>query len=197
MTVRKILRPVLAASRQVRDRALHTLRRRAARAVATAEPRPRSILVVCHGNICRSPFAEAAIRRNLRGAPVKVASAGFIGPGRQPPPNALQAAAGRGIDMTDHRSRLLDADSVRAADLVVTMDVHQARDISQRFGKPPKQVVLLGDFDPRSSDGRTIMDPVDLPVEAFDRVYARIEQCADQLVRAILGSAEPPVGTSG
>ena len=196
MTVRKMLRPVLAASRQVRDRALHSFRRRAAHAAAASQPRPKSILVVCHGNICRSPFAEAALRREFRGTPVSVGSAGFIGPGRQPPPNALSAAAGRGIDMTNHRSRVLEPGLVRHADLVITMDLRQARDICQRYGKPPKQVVLLGDFDPKSSDGRTIMDPVDLPVEVFDRVYARIEQCAEQLAGAILGVSESSLATS-
>ncbi len=186
MTVRKLLHPVLSASRRIQDRALHAFRRRSARAAAARNPRPRSILVVCHGNICRSPFAEAAIRRELNGAAVSVGSAGFIGPGRQPPANALLASAGRGIDMTDHRSRILEPGIVQAADLVVTMDARQARDICQRFGKPPGQVVLLGDFDPSASQGRTIMDPVELPVETFDRVYARIERCAEELAGAIL-----------
>ncbi len=196
MTVRKLMHPVLAASRFARDRALHPFRRRAAYAAAARDPRPRSILVVCHGNICRSPFAEAAIRRELNGAAVRVSSAGFIGPGRQPPQNALQAAAGRGIDMTDHRSRVLEPAIVQGADLVITMDARQARDICERFGKPPGQVVPLGDFDPGSSDGRTIMDPVELPVEVFDRVYARIEMCAEQVARAILGASGSPIATS-
>ncbi|MGH7690970.1 MAG: low molecular weight phosphatase family protein, partial [Gemmatimonadaceae bacterium] len=116
-------------------------------------------------------------------------SAGFIGPGRQSPPNALRAASGRGIDMAAHRSQVLEPGIVRAADLVITMDARQAREIRERFGKPSWQVLLLGDFDPVSSHGRTIMDPVDLSVEVFDGVYARIEQCARELARAILGSS--------
>lgn len=187
--MRQLLHPVLAASRRVRDRALHPFRHRAAHTAAGRLPRPESILVVCHGNICRSPFAEAAIRRQLNGTPIRVDSAGFIGPGRQPPPNALQAAAGRGIDITEHRSRVLEPAIVRAADLIITMDACQARDICHRYGKPPGQVVPLGDFDPDSSDGRTIMDPVEFPVEVFDLVYARIEKCAEQVASAVLGSS--------
>lgn len=196
MTVRKMLHPVLAASREARDRALHLVRRKAAHAAAATRPTPKSILVVCHGNICRSPFAEAAIRRELRGVAVSVRSAGFIGPGRQPPPNALAAAAGRGIDMTEHRSRVLDPEMVRAADLVITMDARQAQDIRERFGKAPRQVVPLGDFDPTASGARTIMDPVEHPVEVFDQVYARIEQCAKQLAGAIIGSSAAPLAPS-
>jgi low molecular weight protein-tyrosine phosphatase len=186
MTVKSLMRSVRNGSRRAADRLFHGFRRRAARAAAGRNPAPTSILVVCHGNICRSPFAEAAIRRALKGAPVIVESAGFIGPGRKPPENAIQAASGRGIQMEDHRSQTLGPDLVRAADLVVTMDVHQAREIRERFGKARDRVVLLGDFDPRGSGERTITDPVDGPLELFELVYARIERCADVLGGEVL-----------
>jgi low molecular weight protein-tyrosine phosphatase len=194
MTVKSLLRAVRTGGRRATDRVLHVFRHRAACAAAR-QSGVQSILVVCHGNICRSPFAEAVLRRDLGGTSVNVLSAGFIGAGRQPPANALLAAAGRGIEMADHRSQLLEPELVRTADLILTMDARQARAIRERFGKLQAQVVLLGDFDSGSPNQRTILDPVDMPVDVFDSVYQRIERCVAVLASTMLGapdSATPP-----
>ena len=64
------------------DRHLHDARRRRAmRRVSTLTP--RHVLMVCYGNICRSPYAEYALSRALRGTKTVVDSAGFFGPGRR------------------------------------------------------------------------------------------------------------------
>lgn len=189
MTVKRFLRAVRDQSKRASDRALHGVRHRAARAAASRLTGARSILVVCHGNICRSPYGEAALRRDLDGTGMHVESAGFIGPGRQPPANALQAAASRGIDMTDHRSQMLEPELVRSADIILTMDAAQARSICERFGKPASQIFLLGDFDPGTPAQRTIPDPVEMPVEVFDAVYTRIDQCTAVLARTVANGA--------
>ena len=185
MTVKRFLRAVRDQSKRASDRALHGFRHRAARAGASRLTDARSILVVCHGNICRSPYGEAALRRDLDGTGMHVQSAGFIGPGRQPPANALQAAASRGIDMTDHRSQTLEPGLVRSSDIILTMDAGQARAICERFGKPASQVFLLGDFDPGAPAQRAIPDPVEMPVEVFDAVYSRIDQCTAVIARTV------------
>src|SRR6185312_12256998 len=104
--------------------------------------RPRSILAVCYGNICRSPMAAALFGRALAG--VDIASAGFIGPGRPSPREAVAAAANAGVDLSDHRSRLLTPDLVRWADLVVVMDAVQQRRVVERFGRSWRDVIVLG-----------------------------------------------------
>src|SRR2546422_3500209 len=86
-------------------RLLHPWRRRAARRALSARA-PRSILVVCHGNICRSPFAAVLLQRALGPAGIRVHSAGFIGPNRPSPPEAVTAAARYGVNLSDHRSRV-------------------------------------------------------------------------------------------
>ena len=73
---------ILRLGRHAPDRLLHPLRRRAARADLTRRVAPSSMLVICHGNICRSPFAAAVLRARLAGTGVCVESAGFFGPGR-------------------------------------------------------------------------------------------------------------------
>ena len=163
---------------------LHPLRRRAAHAALQGRA-PRSIVVVCHGNICRSPLAAALLRRALEPAGVRVESAGFIGPNRAAPRDGVAAAARRGVDLSNHRSRLLTADLVCSADLFVVMEPQQQRAVCERFGRWPRDVVVLGDLDPAPLEDRTILDPIEQGPDAFEASYARIECCVAALVRAL------------
>ena len=83
--------------REVPTRVLHGLRRRAALAALRRRPRVTSLLVVCHGNLCRSPFAAALLRASLAVRGVRVDSAGLSGTGRRSSPEAVVAAARFGI----------------------------------------------------------------------------------------------------
>jgi protein-tyrosine phosphatase len=84
------------------------------------------VLVVCTGNICRSPIAEGMLRRALdgrfgAGAP-SVGSAGTQGwEGSGPQPGSVAAAAERGLDISGHVARLLTREMIREADLVLGM----------------------------------------------------------------------------
>ena len=84
------------------------------------------ILVVCTGNVCRSPMAEAFLRaalvRRLGGEAPKVASAGTAGwEGSGATNEAIAAAGERGLDIARHRARELRSDLIDQADLVVCM----------------------------------------------------------------------------
>lgn len=174
---------------QTPDWVWHEVRRFAARTVASHHGRrPEVILLVCHGNVCRSPFATVILGRWLAPARISVTSAGFVGPSRKSPADAIHAAHRRGVNLTTHRSRVLDSTLVRNADLVVTMDAAQAREIRRRFRKPLSQILVLGDFDPDLSEGRAIADPFGRPPTEYDRVYARIERCAAGLAEAVMRS---------
>ena len=174
---------VLRAARLARhlpDRMLHRRRRQSAARRLASRPRPAAMLFICHGNICRSPFAEASARRRLPAA-TRVESAGFIGPDRPSPPEAVAAAAELGMDLTPHRSRVLTPEMLRAADLVLVMDAGQRQRLL--LGRPAlaERIFLLGDFDPEPIERRAIPDPVEKPVEAFRSCYARIERCTSLL----------------
>ena len=73
---------LLRRLRRVPNRMLHGSRRRAALASLAARPTPANILVLCNGNIFRSPFAAAVLRRALESSGIRVESAGLMGPGR-------------------------------------------------------------------------------------------------------------------
>src|SRR2546427_4713640 len=81
------------------------------------------ILLVCTGNICRSPMAEAFVRHELdqRGiGGISVGSSGVSGWGGSPPtPEVADALGGDGVDVSQHRARRLDRTLVEAADPLV------------------------------------------------------------------------------
>lgn len=85
-----------------------------------------SILVVCTGNICRSPIAEGMIRAAFARMPeneaVEISSCGTNGwEGSEAMPESVQAAAERGVDISTHVARRLTDEMLDAADLVVCM----------------------------------------------------------------------------
>ena len=111
---------------------------------------PFDILFVCFGNICRSPMAEGIARdivaRRYPGAQslVRVSSAGVgAQDGNPPTPEAVEAMAERGIDISSHRARKVTAEILAAADLVLAMEQRQGvrlRDMGTAGG--PVQVLM-------------------------------------------------------
>jgi protein-tyrosine phosphatase len=139
------------------------------------------VLFVCHANICRSPYAAAAARRRLPVPTVSVASAGFIGPERSCPPEAVAVAAEHGIDLAEHRSQLIGPEHLRDVDLVVTMDQRQRRRLLSGRPRFRDRVVVLGDLDPEPVTSRAVLDPVGQPAEVFQICYNRIDRCVGVL----------------
>jgi protein-tyrosine phosphatase len=178
------------ALRHAPDRAFHPLRWRAGVRRLQRAGIPRSVLFVCHGNICRSPYAALAMLRELppelRGK-VNALSAGFFGADRPSPEEACVVAAARDIDLGAHCSRLLTRELVRAADLTVVMERVQREQVCRQFGADRQRVLLLGDLDPQPIVTRTVRDPIFQSPEVFAETYARIDRCVQVLVRAICG----------
>jgi protein-tyrosine phosphatase len=82
------------------------------------------ILVLCTGNVCRSPMASAMLARELaaRGEPARVTSAGTAANGIASVPGEVAAVlGGYGLDVTGHRSTPVTAGHLARADLVLTM----------------------------------------------------------------------------
>ena len=144
--------------------------------------------MVCIGNICRSPYAAALLRKRLDGflrQACQIESAGFIGPGRPPPDDAVQVAASRNVDLSQHRSQMVTPRLIQEAKLIIVMDQHQARAVRHRFPIGRRQICVLGDLDPEPIVARGIEDPIEQSPEVFQRAYERIDRCIDQLVRAV------------
>jgi len=143
-----------------------------------------TLLFVCLGNICRSPYAERVLAQRSKGA-LRVTSAGFIGPGRPPPEAALEVARARGIEHAEHVSRTLTSEHLDAADVIFVFDRHIARSVRGTEEVKADRVLWLGDFDPQWEGRRAILDPWGKPVEEFERTFERIERCVDEVLQAL------------
>src|ERR1051326_4954108 len=95
---------LLRRVRRTPERLLHPLRRRKALEALRARPRPQRVLVLCHGNICRSPVAGLLLAQGLAPLGITVQSAGFVGFNRPAPSDALTAAQRHGVDPAPRRS---------------------------------------------------------------------------------------------
>jgi protein-tyrosine phosphatase len=184
---RRIVKRAYHAARNLPDRLLHRRRSRDVRRRLSRSGRPRNILVVCYGNVCRSPYLQAVLQRALPGT--AVASAGFFGSDRPVPQVSVMISARRGLDLSRYRSRPLTPSTVGEADLIVVMDANQARKIAVRFRVNPARIVIAGDLDPRFEESRGITDPWNQATEIFEAAFDRLDRCAVALVDAIQGAS--------
>lgn len=173
------------AVRDAWDRVLHPRRHAAARALLEANGKPKSILVVCYGNICRSPYLAAVLSAAL--PDVAVSSAGFVGAGRTVPEHSHTIAARRRLDLRAHRSRILSRDIAASADLVIVMDPRQARAVADGYGVPRGRIVVAADLDPQAGTTRAIVDPWHKEFGVFEASFARLDRCAEGLVTIVTG----------
>lgn len=163
---------------------VHPLRRRRALKQVRALGAIRRILVVCTGNVCRSPFAQLRLQEDpdLRGR-IEVLSAGVMGGGARIPPAEAQAAASvRGIGMSGHRSRDLDPALAEWAHLLVVMEPRHRSFLLRRLGAPESRVLLLGDLDPQLPLYRAVPDPIDRSPEFYEDSFDRIDRCVEVLL---------------
>lgn len=87
------------------------------------------VLLVCTGNICRSPIAEALVSSRV-GRSVHVASAGLLSEGIAPPLEAVEAMREFGIDISAHLSRRVNEEMLDRADVVIGMAREHVREVT-------------------------------------------------------------------
>jgi len=136
----------------------------------------RNILIVCVGNICRSPIGEYLMRERALEAgqdAVRVSSAGLgalVDHGAEP--NAVQVAAGLGLDLGPHKARQLDDAMLRESDLVLVMERWQQQEIERKYPFARGRVHLLGKWNELE-----IEDPYKKPLPFFEKTCDDIEEC--------------------
>ncbi|MEQ1786159.1 MAG: hypothetical protein ABL966_03830 [Acidimicrobiales bacterium] len=90
------------------------------------------MLLLCTANQCRSPMAEVLLRQRLHdvGVDAHVSSAGLYEGGAAATSHGVATMADRGLDLTGHRSRQMDAEMLAGADLVIAMAREHVREVA-------------------------------------------------------------------
>src|SRR5467141_2337045 len=147
----------------------------------------QGILLVCTGNICRSPLAEALLRRTLeqRGVDgVSVTSAGTgAWDGAPASEGAYLVGLERGLDLSGHRARLLTRELVVEADLILTMARHHRARVDELGGEG--QVFVLGEYGGREGDEAEVSDPFGGDLDVYRDTCAELEALLQNAVDRI------------
>lgn len=143
------------------------------------------VLILCFGNICRSPMAERYLRdqRDGKVGSLIFESAGFFErEGRPSPPEAIEAATAFDVDLSDHSSRRVSAEMVDRSDIVLLMDVRNLRRFRETFGQLD-ETYLLGAFGP--SPDFEITDPYGADLDHFTAIYSEIVHASDHILNRL------------
>ena len=133
------------------------------------------ILVVCAGNICRSPVAEAMLRQALPGRQLSSAGLGaLVGHGVEPTARALAEADG--LDVANHQARQLTVEMLGDADLILVMSPGQRRAVGELAPQALGKTMLLGKWLP---DEPEIPDPYRKSREVFEHVHRMVGRATD------------------
>ena len=146
------------------------------------------ILMVCLGNICRSPLAEGilkhkAIENNLNW---EVDSAATLTNmiGLKPDGNSIMVARNNGIDITNQRARLFTKDDIYKFDVIYAMATDVLDDIRFTCGKDfnaDKIKLFLDEQFPGKE--KSVPDPYMMDISTFEEVYRIIDEGCDFIIK--------------
>lgn len=187
---RKLLEYGVRKVREAIERRQMNRIRRSPAALSAALRAGKNILIVCHGNIIRSPFAAFSIAQALgEQRSVSIASAGLEAtPGRPPHPTALLTAAARRVDLSSHAASRLDPALVAKSDVIFVMEIPQLLALRRRFPEARAKTFLLSCLAPETP--LEIRDPVDGDETVFQACFDHITRAVGPVVGALSQSPQ-------
>lgn len=130
------------------------------------------ILVLCVGNICRSPVAEALLQASLPDKTIESAGLAAL-VGHKADPIAAELAKQAGVDLSQHQARQVNTELLRQADLILVMSEGQRAQVRATDLAAAGKTMLLGHWLPGKPD---IPDPYKKSREAFEHVHELLQR---------------------
>ncbi|MSR22375.1 MAG: low molecular weight phosphotyrosine protein phosphatase [Gemmatimonadetes bacterium] len=154
--------------------------------------RPRSVLFVCLGNICRSPLAEGVFLHlaRERGATARYrvdsAGTGAWHVGEPPDPRSAEVAQRHGLRL-EGSARQVRSEDLKEFDLILAMDSENLRAMEHLgAGRTiAANIALLRDYDPNSDGDRDVPDPYYGGTDGFERVFHLIRRSCAALLNVL------------
>lgn len=146
------------------------------------------VLMVCLGNICRSPLAEGILKKKTleKGLPWTVDSAGTSGYhiGELPDSRSIEKGDEYGIDIRDQRARQFQATDFETFDLILTMDTSNYNNVCKlaRSQEEKNKVKMILNFC-YPGENRSVPDPY--YDNGFERVYQMLDKACDRLIEDV------------
>ena len=162
-------------------------------------PEPGHILVVCTGNICRSPMAEGLLKHALAGQTgplksLKVISAGVSTRDGDPvSENAVITLKKAGIDISSHRSRELTQEMLDNAVAVFGMTESHRSIIQLKAAPAPSHLYLFREVLPAPAE-HEICDPYGGPLKAYEASRDEMVEAIPSVVEFLKNLVEKPKG---
>jgi protein-tyrosine-phosphatase len=160
----------------------------------SALARTRSVLFVCKGNICRSPFAEHLARRSLPPGWTVQSAGYFPAQGRQCPENAVAAAQGWDVDLSGHRSQTANETLIRDAGVIFVFDHENYVRLVADYGFARRKIFFLGSL--CSTRRLFISDPYGSDRKTFEAAYGEIAAAVAAFAAGFRPGADSPVQSS-
>ncbi len=146
------------------------------------------ILMVCTGNICRSPLAEGILKSKLPGATVDSAGTISLHEGEHPDKRAVAVAAEHQIDISDLRARTITKEDLSHFDKIFCMDLGNLEDVvSMTSGEKQREKVSL------ILDAAGIPEKVEVPDPYYDgeKEFAEVYDLLDTACTKIAQQYKP------
>lgn len=152
-----------------------------------------NILFLCKGNICRSPYAEQKLLQLLQEhniLDVQVQSAGLeTTPGKPADRKAHQVAKKRSVELSGHKTKMVNLKSLKEADLVFVMEPAHLWFVRKNFLEIRKKTFLLGALALSKTKAIIIRDPFAGSEVDFTRCFEQIDAALKKLVEILHGKS--------